>query len=121
MSTYVATPKTIVSKWHVIDAEGQVLGRIATIAAKLLQGKHKPTYTPFLDTGDHVVIVNAEKVKLTGRKKNKRFTAGIAATREGCARSAPKSCVRLGPCGSWKKPCTACFPKRRWARRCTEN
>jgi len=73
MRTYVATPKTIDSKWHVIDAEGQVLGRIATIAAKLLQGKHKPTYTPFIDTGDHVVIVNAEKVKLTGRKEEQKI------------------------------------------------
>ena len=57
MRTYVATPKTIDSRWHVIDADGQVLGRVATLAARLLQGKHKPTYTPFIDTGDHVVIV----------------------------------------------------------------
>jgi large subunit ribosomal protein L13 len=61
------------SRWHVIDAEGQVLGRIATAAARLLQGKHKPTYTPFIDTGDHVVIVNAAKVKLTGRKEDQKI------------------------------------------------
>ena len=73
MRTYVATPKTIDSKWHVIDAEGQVLGRVATMAAKLLQGKHKPTYTPFIDTGDHVVIVNAATVKLTGRKEEQKI------------------------------------------------
>jgi large subunit ribosomal protein L13 len=73
MRTYVATPKTIDRKWHVIDAEGQVLGRVATLAARLLQGKHKPTYTPFLDTGDHVVIVNAAKVKLTGRKEEQKI------------------------------------------------
>ena len=59
--------------WHIIDADGQVLGRIASTAARLLQGKHKPTYTPFLDTGDHVVIVNAEKVKLTGRKEEQKI------------------------------------------------
>ncbi len=59
--------------WHVIDAEGQVLGRVATIAAKLLQGKHKATYTPFIDTGDHVVVVNAAKVKLTGRKEDQKI------------------------------------------------
>lgn len=69
MRSFVATPKTVSRRWHVIDAEGQVLGRIATRAARLLQGKHKATYTPFLDTGDHVVIVNAAKVKLTGRKE----------------------------------------------------
>jgi large subunit ribosomal protein L13 len=73
MRTYVATPKTIDSKWHVIDAEGKVLGRVATLAARLLQGKHKPTYTPFIDTGDHVVVVNAAKVKLTGRKEDQKL------------------------------------------------
>lgn len=56
-------------KWHVIDAENQVLGRVASKAARLLQGKHKPSYTPFLDFGDHVVIVNAAHVRLTGRKE----------------------------------------------------
>src|ERR671921_2370970 len=73
MRTYVATPKTIDSRWHVIDADGQVLGRIATLAARLLQGKHKASYTPFIDTGDHVVIVNAAKVKLTGRKDEQKL------------------------------------------------
>src|SRR2546427_5057728 len=73
MGTYVATPKTIDSKWHVIDAKGQVLGRVATLAARLLQGKHKPIYTPFIDTGDHVVIVNAAAVKLTGRKEEQKI------------------------------------------------
>lgn len=60
------------TQWHVIDANDQVLGRVATEAARLLQGKHKPTYTPFLDLGDHVVIVNAAKVKLTGRKEDQK-------------------------------------------------
>src|SRR5438128_3974198 len=73
MGAYLATPKTIASKWHVIDAGGQVLGRVATLAARLLQGKHKPTYTPFIDTGDHVVIVNAAQIKLTGRKEEQKI------------------------------------------------
>ena len=72
MRTYVATPKSIDSRWHVIDAKGQVVGRVATLAARLLQGKHKPTYTPFIDTGDHVVIVNAAKIKLMGRKEEQK-------------------------------------------------
>jgi large subunit ribosomal protein L13 len=59
--------------WHIIDAGDQVLGRVATLAARLLQGKHKPTYTPFIDTGDHVVVVNAAKVKLTGRKEDQKI------------------------------------------------
>jgi large subunit ribosomal protein L13 len=60
-------------RWHVIDADGAVLGRIATVAARLLQGKHKPTFTPFLDTGDHVIVINAAKVKLTGRKEDQKI------------------------------------------------
>ena len=60
-------------QWHVIDADGQVLGRLATRAARLLQGKHKPTWAPYLDTGDHVVIVNAAKVRLTGNKEEQKI------------------------------------------------
>ena len=72
MPTYVPPVKTLPTKWHVIDANGKVLGRIATDAAKLLQGKHKAIYTPYLDTGDHVVILNVAKVKLTGRKEEQK-------------------------------------------------
>jgi large subunit ribosomal protein L13 len=73
MRSYLATPKDIGNRWHVIDAGGRVLGRVATDAARLLQGKHKAIYTPFMDTGDHVVVVNAEKVKLTGRKEDQKL------------------------------------------------
>jgi large subunit ribosomal protein L13 len=60
-------------RWHVIDANGRVLGRVASAAARLLMGKHKPAYTPFLDLGDHVIIVNAAHVKLTGRKEEQKL------------------------------------------------
>src|SRR5918996_2384449 len=73
MRTFVASAKSADSRWHVIDANGQVLGRVATLAGKLLQGKHKPTYIPFIDMGDHVVIVNAATVKLTGQKENQKL------------------------------------------------
>ena len=73
MRTFVASAKSVESRWHVIDAEGQVLGRVATLAARLLQGKHKPIYTPFIDTGDHVVVINAGSVKLTGRKEDQKM------------------------------------------------
>ncbi|MDE3156147.1 MAG: 50S ribosomal protein L13 [Acidobacteriota bacterium] len=73
MKTFIASPKDIERRWHVIDAEGQVLGRVATLASRLLQGKHKASYIPYIDTGDHVVIVNAERVKLTGRKENQKL------------------------------------------------
>jgi large subunit ribosomal protein L13 len=73
MRTFVASAKGADSRWHVIDAGDQVLGRMATHAAKLLQGKHKPIYTPYIDTGDHVVVVNAAKVKLTGQKEDQKL------------------------------------------------
>ena len=72
MKTYVPSKNEITRRWHVIDANSRVLGRIATQAAKLLQGKHKPRYTPFLDLGDHVIIVNAGKIVMTGNKMEKR-------------------------------------------------
>jgi large subunit ribosomal protein L13 len=73
MLTQPANLKTLERKWHVIDANGLVLGRVATRAARLLMGKHRPTYTTFLDTGDHVVVVNADRVKLTGRKEEQKL------------------------------------------------
>lgn len=68
MSTYMPKPGEVVAKWHVVDATDQVLGRLAARVSLIIQGKHKPTYTPHVDTGDFVVIVNADKVKVTGRK-----------------------------------------------------
>ncbi len=73
MSTPFPSAKTISREWHVIDAEGQVLGRLATRVATLLMGKHKALYTPFLDVGDHVVIVNADKIVLTGNKMDDKI------------------------------------------------
>ena len=72
MRTYSAKPTDVERKWFVIDAEGIVLGRMAAIVAGILRGKHKTMYTPHIDTGDHVVIINAEKVKLTGKKAEQR-------------------------------------------------
>jgi len=66
--TYVAKPSTIQQKWYLVDAEGQVLGRMATRIARILMGKHKPEYTPHIDTGDFIVVVNAERVRITGKK-----------------------------------------------------
>ena len=68
MKSFIPQEKDIQKRWHVVDADGQVLGRLATRVARLLTGKDKQIYTPFLDTGDHVIVINAEKVKLTGNK-----------------------------------------------------
>lgn len=67
-TTYMAKASDIERKWFVVDADGQTLGRLASEVASILRGKHKPTYTPHVDTGDHVIIINAEKIKLTGKK-----------------------------------------------------
>ncbi len=68
MRTYVAKPSEIQKRWYVVDAEGKTLGRLASRIAAILRGKHKPTYTPFLDTGDYVIVINADKVVVTGDK-----------------------------------------------------
>ena len=74
MKTYTAKPAEIEKKWILIDAEGVVLGRLATIVASRLRGKHKPTFTPHMDMGDNVIVINAEKVQMTGNKRaDKRY------------------------------------------------
>jgi large subunit ribosomal protein L13 len=73
MKTTIPSLPGIQRQWHVIDAEEAVLGRIASAAAKILMGKHKPSYTPYIDTGDHVIVVNAAKVKLTGNKEEQKL------------------------------------------------
>jgi large subunit ribosomal protein L13 len=73
MSTFVPVAGRIERKWHVIDAAALPVGRVASLAAHLLQGKHKGIYTPYIDTGDHVVVVNASKAKLTGRKEEQKM------------------------------------------------
>lgn len=68
MKTFMANASNIERKWYVVDAEGKTLGRLAAEVAKVLRGKHKPTFTPHVDTGDHVIVVNADKIELTGKK-----------------------------------------------------
>ncbi|HEX3044536.1 MAG TPA: 50S ribosomal protein L13 [Bacillota bacterium] len=73
MKTYLAKPEEVERKWYVIDANGKTLGRLATVVASMLRGKHKPTFTPNVDCGDHVIIINAEKVVLTGKKAEQKI------------------------------------------------
>lgn len=72
MRTFQAKPHEVTRKWHLIDAKGKTLGRLASRTAMLLRGKHKPIFTPHVDTGDHVVIVNAQHIRLTGKKLEKK-------------------------------------------------
>ncbi len=73
MKTFTATPSDIEKKWILIDADGVVLGRLASQVAKILRGKHKPSFTPHMDCGDNVIVINAEKVKLTGKKTSDKM------------------------------------------------
>ena len=73
MKTYMAKAEEVKRKWYVVDAAGKPLGRAASEVAKILRGKHKPTYTPHVDTGDHVIVLNAEKVVLTGKKLDQKY------------------------------------------------
>jgi large subunit ribosomal protein L13 len=73
MKTFDARKENIIRNWYLVDAEGQVLGRLASEIARRLRGKHKPVYTPYMDTGDFVVVVNAEKISLTGKKLTDKF------------------------------------------------
>lgn len=73
MSTYIPKPNDIQHNWILVDADGQVLGRLATRIATILHGKHKPTFTPHVDGGDHVVVINADKIRLTGKKLDQKI------------------------------------------------
>ena len=88
MKSYMASPATIERKWYVVDAEGKTLGRLASEVAKVLRGKNKPEYTPHVDTGDYVIIINADKAILTGRKLDQKiyyhhsgYTGGMSETK----------------------------------------
>jgi len=115
MKTFVAKPDTVTHNWYVVDAEGQVLGRLASEIAKRLRGKHKPEYTPHIDTGDYIVVVNATKIRVTGNKahakvyyshsgypgglKEARFEALLAKAPHRVIERAVKGMLPKGPLG----------------------
>jgi large subunit ribosomal protein L13 len=117
MKTYVATPTDRDRSWLLVDAEGQTLGRLATQIADALRGKRKPTYTPHIDTGDFVVVVNAEKISVTGQKRNEKkyyrhsgYPGGLKSrTLEEMLERRPEEVIRIAVRGM--------LPKNRLARR----
>ncbi len=125
MSTYFPSSHDITRKWFVIDASGKTLGRLATEAASTLSGKKNPKYTPFIDMGDHVVVVNAEKIVLTGLKSQqkvyRRYTGFPGGLREESfvrlmARR-PEKVVEDAIKGMLPKSSRACCPRAKWAAR----
>ena len=118
VKTFMAKPAEVERQWFVIDAEGQTLGRLSSEVASILRGKHKPTYTPHVDTGDFVIVINAEKIKLTGNKlmqKKLRHHTGYPGglITKPCCKSAPKGLLRL--------QLRACFPTIAWVPKCLAN
>ena len=116
MKTYSPKPEHIERRWYVIDASDQVLGRVASEAAALLRGKHKPIFAPHMDTGDHVIIINADKVVLTGGKETKKYAyrhsgypGGITATRY-------DELIRTRPVFAVEKAVRGMLPKNRLGR-----
>ena len=121
MKTYSAKPETVKRDWFVVDADGKTLGRLASEIARRLRGKHKPVYTPHVDTGDYIVVVNAEKVRVTGNKEKKKvyyrhtgFVGGIKSiTFEKLIAKKPEMVIETAVKGM-------CL-KTHWVAQCTAN
>ena len=113
MKTFSAKPHEVKREWFVIDAEDKVLGRVAAEVAHRLRGKHKPEYTPHVDTGDYIIVINADKLRVTGANSSKniyRHPVSPAAFT-----SVPSAkCKNNSPAAHWSKPLKACCRKARW-------
>ncbi|MEK6442686.1 50S ribosomal protein L13 [Pseudonocardia sp. T1-2H] len=116
MSTYSPKPGEITRAWHVIDASDIVLGRLATHAATLLRGKHKPTYAPHMDTGDFVVIVNAEKIAVSGNKRTDKFVYRHSGYPGGLRQRSVGEMIEKHPDRLVEKAITGMLPKNRLGR-----
>lgn len=111
MKTFMASPETIERKWYVVDAEGLTLGRLTSAVASVLRGKNKPTFTPHIDTGDYVIIVNAEKIAVTGKKMEQKiyythsdYVGGLkSATLREMIEKKPEQVIRLAVKGMLPK------------------
>ena len=108
MKTYSPKPEHIERSWYVVDASGQVLGRLASEVATLLRGKHKPIFAPHMDTGDHVVVINADKVELSGNKAQDKFAYRHSGYPAGSPGSATPTSLRPGPSRPSRRPSGAC-------------
>ncbi|RJP22936.1 MAG: 50S ribosomal protein L13 [Candidatus Omnitrophota bacterium] len=119
MKTTIAKPEQIQAthQFHLIDAEGEILGRLATKVATLLTGKHKPIYTPFLDTGDHVIIVNAEKIRLTGKKMNDKLMIHYTGYPGGLRKKNYEKAIKDNPVRVIEKAVWGMMPKNRLGRK----
>ena len=116
MTSYMQKKETVNRKWYVIDAEGKSLGRVASLAATYLRGKHKPTYTPHIDCGDNVIVINASKVKLTGNKLNDKIYYDHSGYTGGLRERTAKVMVQDYPVEMIERAVKGMLPKGRLGR-----
>jgi large subunit ribosomal protein L13 len=121
MRTEIPSQAEIVRAWHVIDADAAVLGRVASRAAMLLMGKHKPMYAPSIDTGDHVVVINAAKVRLTGGKEGQKLYRRHSGYPGGLVETGARRMRETRPERMVELAISGMLPRRSWANRCTGN
>ncbi|MBQ2644154.1 50S ribosomal protein L13 [bacterium] len=110
MKTYSAKPLEVERKWYVIDAEGKTLGRLAVLVANMLRGKHKPQFTPHVDTGDFIIVINAEKVVVTGKKETDKFYYSHTGYPGGFKATAFKDLMAKNPCAAIEKAVKGMLP-----------
>lgn len=113
MKTFMANAQTITRKWYVVDAENKTLGRLATEVASVLRGKHKPTYTSHVDCGDYVIVVNAEKIKLTGKKWDQKMYYSHSGYSGGLSSAAAKDVMAKFPTRMVEKAIVGMLPHTR--------
>ena len=118
MGTYSAKKEDIERNWHVVDAKGKTLGRLATVVASVLKGKTKPIYTKHVDTGDFVIVVNADKVHLTGRKLDQKMYYSHSGFPGGLKSITAGKLMKTKPEDVIKKAVEGMLPKTSWASRC---
>ena len=116
MSTFTPKPADITRAWHVVDVDGLVLGRVATEVASILRGKHKPIYAPHCDTGDHVIIVNADKIVLTAGKAEKKVVYRHSGYPGGLKTQTYANLLEVKPADAVRKSVRGMLPKNRLAR-----
>ena len=116
MPTYTPKPADITRAWHVVDADGLVLGRVATEVATILRGKHKPIYAPHCDTGDHVIIVNADKIVLTAGKAEKKMVYRHSGYPGGLSSQTYANLLEVKPTDAVRKSVRGMLPKNRLGR-----
>jgi large subunit ribosomal protein L13 len=121
MKTISAKPAEVVRDWYLVDASGKTLGRLATEIARRLRGKHKPIYTPHVDTGDYIVVVNAEKIHVTGNKANDKMYYRHSGFPGGLKQANFSQLIERARNGCWSMRSRACCPRIRLAAPCSRS